>query len=596
MKNLLTAILMVLGGLPLASEQYDVTAISEDASGNKVQRDINITPAAETILDDASIGAMRTTLDVYSTTAVDFLFDDPESSPGWSLSAWIAALEDGDWDFSGGTVNGVEQSAISDLSDSLSRRAMVGGGWFDGASGDVTLSSSVSFEAGTSLVWSGVIGESSGSGRSLFSDGSGTTKWIGYADGAGYFWLRDSSSTVLTGSEALTSAETGEVAMYAIVYSSDGSTIYIYRNGEVFDTLDASGFGSLPISQIGRGYNTPEYQEGSWSGFAALNYALSSSEVESIAEKGLVPWWSSQGRPTGGERTSTDDWDEGSSTWSSLTVDAAGFDGTADGSSRAGQDYTDLVGQRVRLQFSVDTLTSSPIYVGFIDADPSGSLVGAWVSEVVSSVGGTPTVANNAIEITSTGDIVAVFDLPSSVSDALLARFTCDVTGDVTVSGLRLDAIGPMSLLPMDEGIGYQLHDLTGNHNYGLLSVSGTQHLIPKTAGYVADYSVDPYDGGSGSNVYLVSSTRRTLPDNAIVTGLAYLTSSGGTVSQVEMGRSNLTGYAQMVESTTAVGAAGYAPVGETNQSPSNTAIAVRSSDADATDMNFKVPYIVIGN
>lgn len=99
---------------------------------------------------------------------------------------------------------------------------------------------------------------------------------------------------------------------------------------------------------------------------------------------------------------------------------------------------------------------------------------------------------------------------------ALSASEVADLYESGTVAdadrwGVPGGAIGCIAAYPMDEGIGYQLHDISSNHYDGLLSTSGFTHLVPKTEGKVRVKAAD-----ASSAAYMLRSGD-ILPTNAIV-------------------------------------------------------------------------------
>lgn len=96
--------------------------------------------------------------------------------------------------------------------------------------------------------------------------------------------------------------------------------------------------------------------------------------------------------------------------------------------------------------------------------------------------------------------------------------------------GVPGGATGCIAHYPMDEGIGYQIHDISSNHYDGLLSTSGFTHLVPKTEGYIRDFGVDAYNGGSG-NAQLINSSRYIVPETSTYTNFGIINRGGSAVA-----------------------------------------------------------------
>ena len=198
--------------------------------------------------------------------------------------------------------------------------------------------------------------------------------------------------------------------------------------------------------------------------------------------------------------------------------------------------------------------------------------------------------------IQSTLRTIAAFTTSTGTSlDALLSG------KNVYFKNITFTKIGAISAYPKDEGIGYQLHDISSNHYDGLLSTSGFTHLVPKTEGYIRDFSVDAYNGGSG-NVNLVDSARDILPDRytlstiilrngnaALVTGTLDIKVDGSSPLTIHSASIILDGIANRYSFYLALDQ--NSPYRNDN---ARKRVALTASDPDATNLDVRVDYKVI--
>jgi hypothetical protein len=175
-------------------------------------------------------------------------------------------------------------------------------------------------------------------------------------------------------------------------------------------------------------------------------------------------------------------------------------------------------------------------------------------------------------------------------------------SGTVAVAdrwGVPGGATGCIADLPLDEGIGYQFHDRSSNHFDALASTTGVTHLVPKTEGYIRDFNVDAYNGGSG-NTELIDSSRDILPKCALsritllnqnaaaVTGTLNLKRTAGGSSQYTVET-----YSPYLESTPDKWISSY-PVTETLGDTERKNIALTASDSDAIDLDVRIDYKLV--
>ncbi|GHC07024.1 LamG domain-containing protein [Cerasicoccus arenae] len=151
--------------------------------------------------------------------------------------------------------------------------------------------------------------------------------------------------------------------------------------------------------------------------------------------------------------------------------------------------------------------------------------------------------------------------------------------------------------LPLDEGVGYQVHDLSGHQHDGLASTTGVKHLAPKSEGYLRAYDVDAYNGGTG-NVELISSTQDILPtDKALITRLLVFGNNGGsTVSDIDILRSNRSTTSPLLDTTASIihgGTVGIAVavLGNVAQGLFRNNVVIHSTDPQATSLDIRIDY-----
>ena len=118
----------------------------------------------------------------------------------------------------------------------------------------------------------------------------------------------------------------------------------------------------------------------------------------------------------------------------------------------------------------------------------------------------------HTIEETVTPTTSGAFTIFQVASGSLTFVGANSVTDDLMyIANLSLTRLGAIAAYPMDEGIGYQLHDISSNHYDGLLSASGFTHLLPKTEGKVRVKAAD-----ASSAMYMLRAGD-IIPTNSIV-------------------------------------------------------------------------------
>ncbi|WP_309387514.1 hypothetical protein [Cerasicoccus frondis] len=413
----------------------------------------------------------------------------------------------------------------------------------------------------------------SGNNRILINMLSGGGLNMSYIDSGG-------SSTLLNVGDF--SALSGA---HHLVLVDDRTTLSLYVDGVLNDSVSSSAVGSIDLgdsnSNDGDLRSNSVFGDTIYRAFATFNEELSSSETTELYQSGLEaffaahPAYASSTNPAGDITlpTATADSMETFTDASSTGFTAENTAGT--GTAGWVLPVTIAAGTTLICEFDLDVVNESPQLA-------LRSTVGGVIS-VVTSVSNTETfttTGSKSVEITSTGNSnVLSFSEGNTPSSFEVSNFTVRVKGVVAA-------------YPLDEGIGYQVRDMSANYNDGLISASGFSHLIPKTSGYIRAFGVDAYNGGSG-NVELLSSSRDILPTGAaLVTGCSVL--GGDSVSDIDFLRSDRSTTSALADSTEALPANGalfLAPSSAQRLTRNN--IVVNSTDSDATAMDFRVDYIL---
>lgn len=258
---------------------------------------------------------------------------------------------------------------------------------------------------------------------------------------------------------------------------------------------------------------------GSIKDFAFFNRALSATEAADLYNQGVQGWLAAN--PENKWATGPESFDNpsGNSDFSSTPTDWSAVGATASATINSGQ--LDIVtnddAQRVVLKSPAESAVDFANHVGeyvtitcdVANFSTSGGLLHIWMGSTSS--------ANYRLgEISGNGQVVFTHKIVSGVTSELQIRQSGSGGFNLSIDNLRIEYVGALAVLPMDEGVGFQLHDLSPNHFDALLSATGFEHLKPKREGFIRDFAVDAYNGGAG-NVQLVSSSRDILPDGVVI-------------------------------------------------------------------------------
>lgn len=232
------------------------------------------------------------------------------------------------------------------------------------------------------------------------------------------------------------------------------------------------------------------------------------------------------------------------------------------------------------------------------------------VSGNIQSNGGTPIdilAANNAAFNQFFGWTANVPDgdfnlITTAANTSLFIAFRSDspaASGDLVVSNLKLEKVGCLTSLPMDEGVGFQLRDQSSNHFDALLSETGTTHLIPKTEGFIRDFNVDAYNAAAGA-AELVSSSRDILPAGATITSAHVHNRSASLIGNLLLAveHSDRTTRVEIGENKSSIQADTSIVIAtaEQRQDPLDRNVALSApTETGATDVDVRVDYKLIG-
>jgi hypothetical protein len=297
----------------------------------------------------------------------------------------------------------------------------------------------------------------------------------------------------------------------ALVAERDGDAT-LYVNGAANGTVDISAVSDI---DIGSG-NTNAGElladanlSGIVSGLAPFNYTLSSAEVADLHTQGLQPWLAARPENMWGimtellENGTFDDTSEWSLTGATISGGQLTIS-TPENSSTIGNRATQTIegqsnGNLLRLEYEVVSTSGSvgALWIQGTNFVTSGlvlgrlalnSLVGVHVKEFI--VTGTGT--NNSFTISVTGESA----------------------GEVVLDNLKLTRIGCLAAIPMTDGIGRHIADISSNGYHALASATGVTHLLPKKEGRIQRRQTNV----STSGVWIEASN--ILPANAVITSI----------------------------------------------------------------------------
>mgnify|MGYP003663525660 CR=1 FL=1 len=307
------------------------------------------------------------------------------------------------------------------------------------------------------------------------------------------------------------------------------------------------------------------------------NFVLTASNLADIAASSALSWlganpelkWGGDNSPTSGVHQKLG----GTGTMSSATISGFVVDAGA-ASLTTSHSGNMVVGEKQTLRVSI-TVTG--------DLDNGTVLLS----------GGGP-ISNISSLALGTYDYFLTLPTASAFSDVRFASLS-SVSG-MTIEVNSVEVVGATSALPFNEGIAYQMHDTGDGAFDALLSTSGVSHIIKATEGFIRDFTVDAYNGGTG-NQELVSSSRSILPAGAIIDSAVFKNNTGTiTAATLILQRSSRSAYTTLGDNGAGLsgGQLMKVTITEATQTASYLNVALHSTDVDAISINVRINYKLI--
>ena len=367
----------------------------------------------------------------------------------------------------------------------------------------------------------------------------------------------------------------GRWAQVLCTYDLASTTARIFIDGgldaeSLVMTVEAMVTGGRPL-RLGKRFTFQEasYLKGGIKNFALFNTSdITATHAQEIYTQGVSGWLAAN--PT--------------YQWGSPLDIMAGWDFTS-GWLASGATIDDLDSFTTSTPAGVIRVSSTVVgqtYKLRVAATTTSSTLQVWETETSSPQTLIGTLSDGVLEV----------EYVASKTRIYIRNSTAGVT-DVTE--ISLIQVGCLANLPMDEGVGYQLHDQSTNHFDALLSETGTTHLQPKREGFIRDFNVDAYNGG-GAVVELVDSSRAIVPSRCILTGASLWNNDPGFVSSVVIDSGNALGGSTPFITCNLSGTRGAACdlVVSPEKLLTYNNLNITSVDTDATDLDVRVDYKLI--
>lgn len=506
-----------------------------------------------------------------------------------------------------GARTNLEVYSTSEVDEYLGPKATAGGVRLDGSqtSTDLNVGEDISRLIGTATTFSFWINTSLSDFQAILGSNTFTSSGFEiqtWPDGKLRIEFRPSGGAARIRFGDAINDDKWHFCVFVIDWTSNDSSSFpdidVYIDSQLAsETIESAYSGTYSttatfIEAFARGSSIPV--DGSVRDLAIFNRALTAAEVETLYRNGLAGI--ADADRWGGLNLEAD--------WSSTTDGWINYVGGATTSRVAS--YTDgasVTKNNVLLSSGGETnnlsnnianqRTAGKSYrvTGWVQSDVAGKL---WLQNYFGftaiTVKETQVLADTWTKI----DWLITSNTTGTWNLAFLQSSTAE--SEVRLSELKIEEIGCIAAYPMDEGIGYQLHDISSNHYDGLLSTSGFTHLVPKTEGYIREYGVDMY----GSVVGLVDSSRSILPEDALITRASLINQNNATVSgSLYMYRMSGALTDQINNFSTSMAAVSgrymntFAQDG-VEQDNTYKNVGVRSYDTDATNIDIRVDYEVL--
>lgn len=451
-----------------------------------------------------------------------------------------------------------------------------------------------------SLVWFGIVSAvaSGGSANTVFGALRGTSGWhaggVGIAHDGTKFRFNNEYSGV--GVEELLASEDsalGQVVMIVATYEADG-TASLYQDGVLVGSEDWSGtanFNSTQKLQLMRSISGSGVQydarcpSGTTHFAGVFNNALSESEVLSLYQNGVLSFLAKNPQYQWGDNDLIEAVGTGS-TWANWFGTGTISNSTAtsfDIDAGAGAGADPLAVQKSPTERTAIDIASGETLAVTMTISGLDSAASIQLKEYNNASGTSLSVAVN------NGTATYLITATGRSGWLTISAITSSAGGSVSFDSIT--KLGAVAAYMMDEGIGYQIRDLSTNHHDGLLSTSGFQHLIPKASGYVRAFGVNAYNGGSG-NVELLSSSRAIKPTKARWSKSMIVNSGSAAIGAglLDVKESNRTTRTTIGDNAVSIAATKALPVSleDTATTPNFNNLAVDGSgDSDATDVDI---------
>lgn len=316
----------------------------------------------------------------------------------------------------------------------------------------------------------------------------------------------------------------GKVVTLAVVRNTSGNPS-IYVNGVAQSPSFSTG-GTPPTWQLSitSSHFGVGYSDGSPPPFivhsaSLYNLALSQADVTEIQELGgAVPARYQWGNKTANTSAVTN-LAAGFNTFSGAT--ASGFSAAASTSgaknARANPGFRIAAGAQVKATFNA---TQNSGDIAQLKLYLTTGTAGALISDLVTVGAG----ANSATLTATTGsgdaDGQLLFRRPNGGTDV-----------DFTIDTLVVTPLGAVVHLPLDDGIGYQLHDASSNKLDAVMTTTGVSHLAQRDRGYVRGTLT-----WSGTHEAKSLLGQQALESDCVVEGVSLKPSAGTTGSGATVG------------------------------------------------------------
>lgn len=382
-------------------------------------------------------------------------------------------------------------SFSGNLSSALNARSFAGGVRFDGVSGFGTFDS-ISFDGAFTLTAKINNADPSNPHAILGSDSGSADDYI-------IFYTASSLRFVIGGvnkSVGISPALTENTDYQFTFIRDDSGNFYIYVDGELRgsrtsgDAGGTVGYGAIGNSRL----NSPLREwDGVISDFALFNTDLTAAQVADLATLGL------EGFRAKYPELGTGVYIEGSGFSFNQASDAGSasasrFNFTS--SSTFGRQAISTSGTSVKTGDTVK-VTLSNVTLPASDCE----------IEIRTSAG---SFASNRIVITGNGDYLLV---PTADLNNFQITVRTNSSGDTFDGEVdSIDILGSVAAYTLNEGIGRQIRDISGNANDALLSLTGFEHLATKDEGRVRVKAAD-----ASSAAYMIQAAD-IIPEDCVVT------------------------------------------------------------------------------